>query len=476
MSWHDYFVGTDEGSNEQLRDAVVDAVRALQQPFAAPRTDRAPLDLLALAENMDICPEQGTPLSEVLEALGAQVFAHGVVPSHPFTVAHLHPPVTVSAAVTDLIISATNQSMDSWDQAPMATAVELRLLSWLGTQLGMPATATGVMTSGGTASNVLGITLARSRAAAALGCDVLKEGLPAQARQWRILCSNQAHFSIQRAAAQLGLGRDAVTTVATDAGGRMDLAALDAAITECRDAGLTIIAIAGTAGTTDLGAIDPLDGIAERAAAIGAWFHVDAAVAGAFVMSDHLRGLLAGIERADSVTVDFHKLWWQPFNASCLTVRDGDVFKLLRVKSQYLDRGDEPDGVINLVGRSLDTSRRFDAAKVVASLQTIGRQNFGAMLDHQHALAVYCAEHIAESDLFDLVAPAHAVTVVFDAPGYGDEAYREVQQGLLLRGEAIIGRTTILGRAALKFTFMNPLTTFAQVDELLELVAGTLRG
>ena len=474
MSWRELFVTPDDAGRARLEAATRVAVASLNQPLNAPRSAVAPLDLLALANELDPCPEDGLALDDVLTDLGTRVWAHGVVPTDVATVAHLHPPTTVGAVVTELTIAATNQSMDSWDQAPMATAIELRLVSWLGSQLGLPTGATGVVTSGGTASNVLGITLARSRAGADVGVDVLKTGLPPEAGTWTILCSDQAHFSVQRAAGQLGLGRDAVVTVATTAAGVMDISALDETIERVRAEGRVIIAIVGTAGTTDLGAIDPLDEIADRAATCGAWFHVDGAVAGAFVLSDALRPRLRGIERADSVTIDFHKLWWQPFNASALVVRDEASFNLLRVKSDYLDRGDELDGMINLVGRSLDTSRRFDAAKVVASLRTIGRNRFAAMLEHLVDLATYCAGTVEAHPTFALVAPAHAVTCVFDAPGFGEEDLRRVQQSLLVRGEAIIGRTTIKGRPALKCTFMNPLATTSDVDDILAVVAREL--
>jgi len=330
------------------------------------------------------------------------------------------------------------------------------------------------MTSGGTASNVLGLTLARSWAASKIGVDVLKTGLPDEARTWRILASDQAHFSVQRAAAQLGLGRDAVVTIATDSSGAMNIGALDAALEGLDADGLSPIALCATAGTTDLGAIDPLEAIAQRARSVGAWLHVDAAVAGAFIMSEILRPRLRGLSLADSVTIDFHKLWWQPFNASALVVSDVERFDLLRVRSNYLDRGDELEGMVNLVGRSLDTSRRFDAAKVVASLRTIGQRAFAAMLEHLVELNVYAAQSIDARNDLELVAPASTVSCVFDAPGYDADDLRRVQQELLAEGAMVLGRTEIHGRAALKFTFMNPLATRDDVDQLLTVVAGRL--
>jgi glutamate/tyrosine decarboxylase-like PLP-dependent enzyme len=202
---------------------------------------------------------------------------------------------------------------------------------------------------------------------------------------------------------------------------------------------------------------------------------VDAAVAGAFIMSDVLRERLRGLERADSVTIDFHKLWWQPFNASALVLRDVERFDLLRVRSNYLDRGDELEGMVNLVGRSLDTSRRFDAAKVVASLRTIGQRTFAAMLEHLVELTTYAATAINGRPEFELFAQASAVSCVFSAPGHDADDLRRVQQELLAEGTMVLGRTEISGRAALKFTFMNPLATAGDVDQLLDVIADRLR-
>jgi L-2,4-diaminobutyrate decarboxylase len=472
--WHDLVVTFDSQGLESLSSAATAALESLRRPATGPRSSATPAELHLLVGNLDICPDAGVDLNTVLAELGSVVWSHGVMPSDPACVAHLHPPTMVPAVVTELAIAATNQSMDSWDQSPAATEVELHLMGWLASLMGFPSSGSGVMTSGGTASNVLAMTLSRSWAAKSLGVDVLKSGLPHEAANWRILCSDQAHFSVHRAAAQLGLGRDAVTAVETSPSGVIDVQAVDRAIDEMSRSGLRPIALVGTAGTTDLGAVDPLLELAERARHHDLWFHVDAAVAGAFMLSDRLVPALSGIELADSVTVDFHKLWWQPFNASALVVRDAERFELLRVKSDYLDRGDELDGVVNLVGRSLDTSRRFDAAKVVATLRTLGRRTMAQMLEHLVDLAQYAGSIIEAHPQLELVAPPASVTCVFSARDASDDDLRRVQQQLLARGEMVLGRTRIKERAALKFTFMNPLTTTDDVDRLVDLVAREL--
>jgi L-2,4-diaminobutyrate decarboxylase len=472
--WHNLVITFDSDGLEVLASAASAAVESLRRPPSGPRSNWTPAALHHLVTSLEICPDEGINLNTVLAELGSVVWSHGVVPSNPACVAHLHPPTLVPAVVTELAIAASNQSMDSWDQSPAATEVELHLMRWLADLIGFPETGSGVMTSGGTASNVLAMTLARSWAAKKLGVDVLKTGLPPEAASWRILCSDQAHFSVQRAAAQLGLGRDSVTTVETTSSGAMEVAALDRVLIEMTRTGLEPIAIVATAGTTDLGAVDPLSEIAQRARRHDAWLHVDAAVAGAFLLSERLGPALSGIELADSVTVDFHKLWWQPFNASALVIRDAERFDLLRVKSNYLDRGDELEGVVNLVGRSLDTSRRFDAAKVVATLRTLGRLALAEMLEHLVDLSRYAGSVIESHPQLELIATPTSVMCVFSAPGVSDDDLRHVQQRLLARGEMVLGRTMIKDRAALKFTFMNPLATTDDVDRLVILVASEL--
>jgi L-2,4-diaminobutyrate decarboxylase len=468
-SWQNLVVAFDEQGLQSLAISASDAVQSLSRPDG-PRSNITPTQLHDLVWSIDICPDSGEELSLVLHELGATVWSNGVAPRDPACVAHLHPPTLIPSVVTELAIAASNQSMDSWDQAPAATELELHLMGWLAQLAGLPSIASGIMTSGGTASNVLALTLARSLAGSTQGVDVLKTGLPEVARSWRIVCSDQAHFSVQRAAAQLGLGRDAVITVATEESGAMSVAELDAALDELKRAGYRVFAIVATAGTTDLGVIDPLAEIAERAAREGAWFHIDAAVAGAFLLSPELRGRLSGIEKADSITIDFHKLWWQPFNASALVIRDAGLFELLRVKSSYLDRGDEIEGMVNLVGRSLDTSRRFDAAKVVATLRTLGRLALAEMLESVVALTQYAGDVIEAQPALRLIAPPASVMCVFDIPGLGTDDIRAIQQRLLARGDMVLGRTEIHGRAALKFTFLNPLTTRADVDRLVAMV------
>ncbi len=480
------FLGDNDGVRRlrEVAGLVVDVVEQFVNG-AGPRSDIDAAALGDLVRSLDPCPPDGVAAEQVLDEVGERVLAHGIRPWDPWTVAHLHSPTLVTAAAAELAIGVTNQSMDSYDQAPAATLVEDHLVGWLAATLGMPDGASGVLTAGGTASNLLGLLLARDHAADGDGDgpgSVGDAGLPEDAHRWRIVTSAEAHFSVDQAAAVLGLGRKAVVTVPTDARGRLVVDALDATLAQLATDGLRTIALVGTAGTTDQGAVDPLAEMADRAAAHDAWFHVDAAVGAGLALSDRLRPLVDGLGRADSVTADLHKLWWQPIGASALLVRDPGAFDVMRRPSDYLDRTDDDElGVLNLVRRSLDTSRRFDALKVLVSLRSTGRRTLAALVEHLVDTTHAAAGLIAAHDGLELLAEPNTVTVLFrwhpSAAGRRiaevalDAGNTAVQRSLFDRGRAVLGRTRHQGRIALKLTLVNPRATVDDVARLADLVA-----
>ena len=211
---------------------------------------------------------------------------------HPHFIAHLQTPPLIPALAAETIISALNQSMDSWDQASSATYVEQKMTDWLcelfGYNLEQSATsngADGVFTSGGTQSNLMGLLLARDRAVEQIsGESVQKDGLPSYTKKLRILCSQTSHFTVQKSASLMGLGERAVVTVATDEFGCLDMNALTATIADLQSQDLIPFCVVGTAGTTDLGAIDDLQAIAAISEQHNMWFHVD----GAYLSVKHI--------------------------------------------------------------------------------------------------------------------------------------------------------------------------------------------
>jgi len=473
------FLTRDPATHAELRDAAAAAVAgAVRAASGEGPVDAVPAaDLAARIALIDPLPEEGVGAAEALRGLEADLLARGVRTADPRAAAHLHSPTLIASAAAELAIGATNQSLDSYDQAPAATLAEDRLVRWLAGVVGLGDAGSGVLTAGGTASNLLGLLLARDRAARRAGVDPRDAGLPADARRWRLVASVAAHDSVRRAAAVLGLGERAVAGVATDAGGAMDVAALDRTLGDLERDGLLPIALVGTAGTTDLGAVDPLGALADRARRAGAWLHVDAAVGCALALSPRHRPLLDGIGRAHSVTADLHKLWWQPIGASALLVRDARALEGVHHHSDYLDRADDA-GVLNLVGRSLDTSRRFDALKVLAGLRAVGRRRMVAMIDHLVDLAAAAGRAVAARPDMELLAPPATVMVAFrwrptggGAADAVDRANVAAQRRLFASGAAVVGRTRLDGRVALKLTLVNPLAGEGDVEGLLDMVA-----
>jgi len=400
---------------------------------------------------------------------------------HPQCVAHLHCPSLVISQAAEVLINATNQSMDSWDQSPSATIIEIKLIEWLRTRLGYQPGDAGVFTSGGTQSNMMGLMLARDAFFARQGHSVQQDGLVGDLRKIRVLCSDSAHFSVQKNMALMGLGYQSVIQVKTDECSRMDLTDLAAKIAQCNANGEQILAIVATAGTTDAGAIDPLRAIAELAAKQNIWVHVDAAWGGALLMSEKYRDYLDGIELVDSVTLDFHKQFFQTISCGAFLLKEARHYELMRYQAAYLNSEfDEEAGVPNLVSKSLQTTRRFDALKLWMSLEALGQKKYAEIIDHGVTMAQQVAAYVTEQPLLELVMPPQLASVLFrfrPELNLDDAAIALLNQrigdALLESGRANVGVTEHNGVTCLKLTLLNPIVTLEDVKVLLSLVERT---
>ncbi|TKY81725.1 aspartate aminotransferase family protein [Pectobacterium polonicum] len=402
---------------------------------------------------------------------------------HPQCVAHLHCPSLVVSQAAEVLINATNQSMDSWDQSPSATIIEMKLIEWLRTQVGYQSGDAGVFTSGGTQSNLMGLMLARDAFFARQGHSIQQDGLVGNLKKIKVFCSENAHFSVQKNMALLGLGYQCVTLVKTDRFARMDLNDLAEKVALAKANGEQILAIVATAGTTDAGAIDPLRAIATLAAEHQIWVHVDAAWGGALLLSEKYRDYLDGIELVDSITLDFHKQFFQTISCGAFLLKEASHYELMRYQAAYLNSEfDEAQGVPNLVSKSLQTTRRFDALKLWMGLEALGQQQYAAIIDHGVTLAQQVAQYVDEHASLELVMQPQLASVLFryrpqPLATENDAAIALLNQrigdALLESGRANVGVTEFNGVTCLKLTLLNPTVNLDDVKVLLALVENT---
>lgn len=347
-------------------------------------------------------PEEGLGDHEVIAYLRDIVFSASMYPGHPGFLAYVVGAGTAHGAVADLVAAAVNQNVGGWRLGPGATELELYLTGWFARAFGMPEGAGGLVTSGGSMANFIALKVARDRT---LGLGVRENGV-AGARL-TAYTSGEVHFATTRAADMLGLGSASVRQIAFDERYKIDMAELRDRIRRDRDEGFQPFAVIATAGTVGTGAVDPLAEIADLCRDEGLWMHVDAAYGGPGVLSDELKPLFDGIERADSIAFDPHKWMYTPQSGGIVLVRDlqwlSDSFA---AHATYVHEDKE------LTGRGLDLgmmgpqlSRSFWALKIMVSVLAHGTRAYGERIAHDAALARYLAELVNEHDELELMAP-----------------------------------------------------------------------
>ncbi|MEX0174329.1 pyridoxal phosphate-dependent decarboxylase family protein [Streptomyces sp. LMG1-1-1.1] len=453
-----------------LLDTVLDALHEGARARGGPLPSGGPAAVAARTAALGpVLPDTGTGAHEALRTLVQALTEGAADPAHPLCAAHLHTPPLALAAAADLAASALNPSMDSWDQAPAASALEERLTAALAAEVyPQAAHPDALVTTGGTESNQLALLLARERHGPV-----------------RTVVGANAHHSFHRAAWLLGLPEP--VTVPTP-NGTLEPTALADALTRTRGP----VLVAATAGTTDEGLVDPIAALADVCTAHGAELHVDAAYGGPVLFSRTHRRLLDGLDRARTVTVDLHKLGWQPAAAGLLAVRDTADLAALGHTADYLNADDDTEaGLPDLLGRSLRTTRRPDVLKTAVTLRALGRQGLGALVDACMARAQDLADLVEKAPGLELRARPTLTTVLFRPitaaqPTGGDlhtaatgdrtsadDDLAAIRRTLLAGGHAVLGRAAADGRLWLKATLLNPHATPGDLAQLITLVEGS---
>ena len=455
-------------------DRVADKLANTRRPFSGVK----PAELAPVISGIDLDQPLRDP-SAALDELETVYLRDAVYFHHPRYLAHLNCPVVIPAVLGEAVLSAINSSLDTWDQSAGGTLIERRLIDWTARRLGFGAVADGIFTSGGSQSNLQALLLARDET-----CRLVRKNSETAQHttqilpRLRILTSECSHFSIEKAATLLGLQADAVIPVPCGQDRRMRPQALAEEIERCERDGEVVMAVVATAGTTDFGSIDPLPEIAELCERAGAWMHVDAAYGCGLLLSRRSQ-LLEGVSRADSVTVDYHKSFFQPVSSSAVLVRDRAVLGHVTYHADYLNPAHSVEREIpNQVDKSIQTTRRFDALKLWLTLRIMGADAVGELFDEVVDRAAEAWQLLSDDPRFEVVTEPQLSTLVFRylpspaaEPSLTDRINLHAREALSESGEAVVAATVVDGRHYLKFTLLNPETSLSDIATVLDLIA-----
>ncbi len=311
--------------------------------------------------------------------------------THPRYFGLFNPSVTFASVVADTLVAIFNPQLAAWRTSPAANEIERHTLGWLASKFGLPPATVASFTSGGAEANLSAVVVALTRAFPDYG----NSGLRGLSSSPTIYLTGEAHHSFNKIAHMTGLGRHALRTVATDSQMKMDLEDLAKRVADDRKAGFAPLMVVGTAGTTAAGVIDPLPDLAAFCRSEKLWLHVDAAWGGAAIISPRLRGCLAGIESADSITCDAHKWFSVPMGAGMFFCRHADaVREAFRAETSYMPEK-AADAVLDPYSSSVQWSRRFIGLKLFLSLAERGEAGYAEMIEHQARMGDVLREALA---------------------------------------------------------------------------------
>ena len=410
-------------------------------------------------------PEAPAEFEEILEGLERDVLPFVARISHPGYLAFIPGEGTWPGALGDLISSALNIDTCWWLGASGPSALELAVIDWLRQWVGYPESAAGVLVSGGSASNLTALACAR---------EALIGPMHEQAI---VYMSDQTHSSLARAARALGFRPDQVRIIPTDEEARLRPEALRSAIVADRAGGNTPLVVVANAGTTATGAIDPFGAISEICREHGVWLHVDGAYGAFACLSERGSEALAGMELADSITLDPHKWLYQPVELGSLLVRDGGLLRRgFEISPDYLSDVDPAQQEVNFSDRGLQLTRTCRAIKLWISIRYFGVAAFRAAIDACLDLTHHAEQHITAASELELMTPASLGVITFrrHPRGVDDEAVLERMNAALVdeiqrQGDVFVSTARVRGRLVLRLCILNHSTSTTQVDRALDL-------
>jgi glutamate/tyrosine decarboxylase-like PLP-dependent enzyme len=457
-----------------LVDGVADHLAALPSgPVWQPLPDALRTELLELP-----LPEQPAALDELVATALRDVLPYPMGNGHPAFFGWVNPPPAHAGVLASLAAAAMNPSVVAGDHADVH--LERAVVRWLAELVGFPhAPGGGLLTSGASAATIVCLAGARSRALAAAGHDVRRDGL-AGAPRLTAYVPAEAHSCVRRALELLGLGSGSMRDVPLG-GGRLDAGALRASIAADRAAGALPALLVGSAGTVNAGAIDPLEELAGVASAEGLWFHVDGAYGAFGVLDPAIAHRYSGMERADSLVLDPHKWLGVPVDAGCALVRRGDDLRdAFSLVPPYL-RQDTGADAGTLAEYGPEQTRPFRALKTWATIAALGRAGIAAQVARANALARELAALVEREPELELAAPPETSIVAFRARPAGcapdrlEELNRALPEAVQARGRVFITGTVFEGRETLRACILHPETGSAHLATLVAEVVAAAR-
>jgi glutamate/tyrosine decarboxylase-like PLP-dependent enzyme len=423
---------------------------------------RAELELL-LRES---APEEGRDALAVLERVTQEVLPIAARVDHPRFFAFVPSAPTWPGVIADYLAAGYNIFQGTWLGSGGPSQIELVVIDWFRQWVGYPETAGGLFTSGGSAAILDALVAAREQA-----------GAPERPA---IFLSDQTHSAVERAARIVGVRPEGIIRVPADAHYRLSVTALTLAVERAEGRGFTPIAVCANAGTTNTGAIDPLREIAAWCSDRKVWLHVDAAYGGFAVLCDRGRQMLAGMELADSISLDAHKWLFQPFEAGCLLVREvAALVRAFNVNPEYLQDTKLGLEQVNFADRGYQLTRSFRALKVWMSIQTFGLARFREAIGHGIELAARAGQQVLTTEGLELLSqPSLGILCFRYRPrGAGWSAERieqlnaSLQAEVIASGTAMISSTRLSGTYSLRLCIMSHQTTWDDVRETIERIA-----
>lgn len=372
--------------------------------------------------------------------------------------------------LAELLAATMNVNAAGFDQA--ATYAELQVVDWLKDIMGLPPQGSGILVSGGSVANLVGLNVARSARAP---FAVRQQGLNEQARLM-VYASSETHNSVQKAVELMGLGAESLAYIPVDAEYRMDVTALTTRVTADRKAGRVPFCVVANAGTVNTGAVDPIEAIADFCRDEKLWLHVDGAFGAWAVLDPASHALLRGMARADSIAFDLHKWMYLPYDVGCTLIRDGEAHKAaFAVPASYLTKldGGVAKAPVAFADYGPELSRAFRSLKAWLSLRAYGLDKFARLITQNIRQAQYLAAGVRSQPKLELLAPVplNIVNFRYRIPGLDEKALNELNGRILVaiqeRGIAVPSQTVLKGRFAIRVAITNHRSRREDFDALV---------